>query len=109
MRNLLTIIVASLVACSVQAQGLDAKKAGELMTKAGCNACHQVEKKVLGPSYKDVAIKYKANPKASELLAKKVREGGVGVWGQIPMPPQTKEKISDDDLKQMVSWILTLN
>jgi cytochrome c len=109
MRNLLTIIVASLVACSAQAQGLDAKKAGELMTKAGCNACHQVEKKVLGPSYKDVAIKYKANPKASELLAKKVREGGVGVWGQIPMPPHTKEKISDDDLKQMVSWILTLN
>jgi cytochrome c len=109
MRSFLTIVVTSLIACSVQAQGLDAKKASELMTKAGCNACHQVEKKVLGPSYKDVAIKYKANPKASELLVKKVREGGVGVWAQIPMPPHTKEKISDDDLKQMVAWILTLN
>jgi cytochrome c len=109
MRNFLTIVITSLLACSVHAQGLDAKKAGELMTKAGCNACHQVEKKVLGPAYKDVAVKYKANPKALELLAKKTREGGVGVWGQIPMPPHTKEKISDDDLKQLVAWILTLN
>ncbi len=108
MRHFLTIVITGLFACSAQAQALDAKKAGELMTKAGCNACHQVEKKVLGPSYKDVAIKYKTNAKAADLLAKKTREGGAGVWGPIPMPPNSKEKISDDELKQLVAWILTL-
>ncbi len=109
MQRILPIVITSLFACAVQAQTLDAKKAGELMTKAGCNACHQLDKKVLGPSYKDVATKYKTNAKAAELLAKKVREGGMGVWGPIPMPPNAKEKINDDDLKQMVAWILTLN
>lgn len=109
MRVRFLIIPAALLISVAQAQGLDAKKASELMAKAGCNACHQMEKKVLGPSYKDVATKYKANAKTAELLAKKVREGGNGVWGPIPMPPHPKEKITDEDLKQMIAWIMTLN
>jgi cytochrome c len=109
MRVRFLILSATLLISVAQAQGLDAKRAGELMAKAGCNACHQMEKKVLGPSYKDVAAKYKSNAKAPELLAKKVRDGGMGVWGPIPMPPHPKEKIGDDDLKQMIAWIMTLN
>ncbi len=87
---------------------LDAKEATDIMAKAACAACHQLDKKLVGPPYKEVAAKYKANAKAAELLSQKVRTGGVGVWGQIPMPPNPKEKISDDDLKKLVGWILTL-
>ncbi len=105
---LLSALGLLLGAGAVQAQALDAKSAGELMTKATCNACHQVDKKLVGPAYKDVSAKYKGNPKAAELLAEKVRKGGMGVWGPIPMPPNPKEKISDEDLKKLVAWLLNL-
>lgn len=87
---------------------IDAKAANDMMTKAACNACHTPDKKLVGPAYKDVAAKYKGNAKASELLMQKVRSGGSGTYGPIPMPPNPKEKISDDDLKNLVGWILTL-
>lgn len=101
---LVTTLGASLSAAST----IDAKAANELMVKATCNACHQVDKKVLGPAYKDVASKYKNNAKAADLLLQKVRAGGANVWGPIPMPPNPKEKISDDDLKKLIIWILSL-
>jgi cytochrome c len=87
---------------------LDSKAATDMLTKAGCNACHQQDKKVLGPAYKDVSAKYKGNAKAPDLLMQKVRAGGSGVYGPIPMPPNPKEKISDDDLKKLIGWILSL-
>ncbi|MEO8102093.1 MAG: c-type cytochrome [Betaproteobacteria bacterium] len=87
---------------------LDAKAANDIMTKAACNACHQPDKKVLGPAYKEVSAKYKGNAKAADLLMQKVRTGGAGTWGPIPMPPNPKEKISDDDLKKLMGWILSL-
>jgi cytochrome c len=87
---------------------MDAKSAGEMMIKSGCNACHQIDKKVLGPSYKDVSVKYKGNAKAAETLFQKVRTGGMGAWGPIPMPPNPKEKISDADLHALIGWLLTL-
>lgn len=104
---------AAVVACAALGTGsgawaLDAKEAGDIMTKAACAACHQLDKKLVGPAYKDVAAKYRGNAKAAELLAQKVRTGGMSVWGPIPMPPNPKEKISDDDLKKLVGWILTL-
>jgi cytochrome c len=87
---------------------IDAKAATAIMTKAACNACHLPDKKLVGPGYKDVAAKYKADAKASDLLMQKVRTGGAGIWGPIPMPPNPKEKISDEDLKSLIGWILTL-
>jgi cytochrome c len=77
-----------------------------LAQKSGCLACHQVDKKVVGPSYKDVAAKYAGADAAKvDELAAKVVKGGVGVWGQIPMPPNAK--VTPEDAKTLVTWILT--
>jgi cytochrome c len=86
---------------------IDDKKATEIMSKAGCSACHNVDKKVVGPSYKEVAKKHKGDKNAAVALAKKVREGGSGVYGQIPMPPNSKGQISDEDLKALLDWVLS--
>lgn len=79
-----------------------------IIKKARCIACHNVEKKMLGPAYKDVAAKYRGQPEMLEKLAAKVRNGGTGVWGEIPMPPNGPEKISDADLHTALEWILSL-
>jgi cytochrome c len=89
------------------AQGLDDKKADELMKKAGCNACHSVDKKGVGPSYRDVAKKEKPKANAADAMFAKVRKGGAGEYGQVPMPPNGPDKISDADLKLLIAWILT--
>ncbi len=74
----------------------------DLATKSGCMACHQVDKKVVGPAYQDVAKKYTAKDEA--MLVDKVIKGGAGVWGQVPMPPNAAVK--PDDVKTLVKWIL---
>jgi cytochrome c len=76
----------------------------ELLQKFGCLACHATDKKVIGPSYKEVAAKYAGDKNALDALANKVKAGGQGVWGQIPMPPHPQ--ISDADLQSMVKYIL---
>jgi cytochrome c len=77
----------------------------DLAKKNGCMACHGVDKKIVGPAYKDVAAKYKGDANAAlRLLSKHVREGSKGVWGSVPMPPQAG--ISDGDLATVVTWIL---
>jgi cytochrome c len=73
--------------------------------KAGCLACHTKDKKIVGPAYKDVAAKYKGQNVEAKLI-EKVRKGGVGVWGPIPMPPNPPDKINDADLKAVVEWVL---
>lgn len=75
-----------------------------LAQKAGCMACHSIDKKMLGPSFKDVAAKYKGKD-AEAMLIKKVKEGGAGNWGQVPMPPNGN-KLSDAEYKTVVSWVL---
>jgi cytochrome c5 len=85
---------------------LDLKAAEALMQKAGCAACHAIDKKLVGPPYVDVAAKYKGDAGANAKLAQKVKAGGAGVWGQIPMPPNPQ--VPDDDIKALVSWILAL-
>ncbi len=77
----------------------------ELATKSGCLACHAVDHKVIGPAYKDVAAKYKGDAAAPARLYAKVKAGGAGVWGQIPMPPNAQ--VSDKDIKTIVDWVLT--
>lgn len=76
-----------------------------LAQKKNCMACHAVEKKVVGPAYKDVAKKY-AGKDMVDKLAAKVKQGGSGVWGAIPMP--ANPQVSDAEAKQLVSWILSL-
>jgi len=69
-------------------------------------ACHAMDKKLVGPSFKDIAAKYKGQGDAVAKLSDKVRKGGSGVWGPIPMPPNPDTKIGDVDLKEMLAWIL---
>jgi cytochrome c len=76
------------------------------MTKAGCAACHALDKKLIGPSHKEIAAKYKGQAGAVDSLITKSRAGGKGVWGQIPMPPNPVAKIGDAELKAAVEWIL---
>ena len=92
---------AMLAAGAVQAQ--DAKA---LLQKSGCTACHSEDKKLVGPAYKDVAAKYKGDAAAAGKLAEKVKKGGSGVWGPVPMPPNANVK--DDDIKTMVAYVLAL-
>src|SRR6266566_4076380 len=77
----------------------------ELAQKSGCTACHAVDKKVVGPSYKEVAAKYKGDKGAEAKLVDKVKKGGQGVWGQVPMPPNSS--VPDADLRALVKWILS--
>ncbi len=83
-----------------------ADEAGDKMLKdKGCTACHANDKKVVGPAYKDVAKKYKGDAGAAAKLAEKVVKGGQGVWGPIPMPPN---KVTDDEAKKMVAYVLSM-
>lgn len=75
-----------------------------LAQASGCMACHSVEAKIVGPAYKDVAAKYKGDAGAAAMLEKKVKEGGSGTWGDIPMPPNAA--VSDENIKKLVAWIL---
>jgi len=79
-----------------------------IIKKARCVACHAVDKKLVGPAYKDVAAKYRGDPEALPRLMAKVRNGGSGVWGDIPMTPHPADKLSDADLKAAVEWVLSL-
>ena len=85
---------------------LDNTTAEAMMKKDGCAACHAVDKKLVGPPYVDVAAKYKGDKDALAKLSEKVKKGGTGVWGAIPMPPNVT--VSDADIKELVTWILTL-
>jgi len=77
-----------------------------LLKKHNCVACHQIDKKVVGPAYKDVAKKYKGKKDIAVKLAEKVKKGGQGVWGPVPMPPNAQ--VPDADIKKMVDYILSL-
>lgn len=78
----------------------------QLAQESGCLACHSVKTKVLGPSYQDVSKKYKQDKTAKSMLVKKIKDGGKGNWGNVPMPPhpQLKEK----DIERIVTWILSI-
>lgn len=77
----------------------------EAMNKAGCMACHSKDKKLVGPAFKEIGAKYKGKDVTAQLMDK-VRKGGSGSFGPIPMSPNTPDKISDADLKAAVEFIL---
>ena len=98
-------LAAALVAAPAYA-ALDNAQAEAMMKKDGCAACHAIDKKIVGPAYVDVAAKYKGDKNAQAALEKKVKDGGSGVWGPIPMPPNAA--VSQGDITELVTWIMTL-
>ena len=77
----------------------------ELAQKKNCLACHATDKKVVGPSYKDVAAKYAGQKDAADKLAEKIMKGSSGVWGQVPMP--ANPQVNAAEAKQLATWVLT--
>lgn len=102
MHHAVALSVASLMLVSAGSAVADV----DLFRKSNCLACHAIDQKRLGPSMKEVAAKYKGEDGAAGRLAKKIREGGVGVWGQLPMPPQPQ--VSEADAKVLAAYILSL-
>ena len=78
-------------------------QADEALAKSkNCMACHAIDKKLVGPAYKDVAAKYKGDAKAPAMLAEKIKAGGKGVWGQIPMPPNN---VTPEEAAKLAAWV----
>ena len=101
---LLAIVAASSMLVTAQVNAADASA---LAQKSGCLACHSIDKKVLGPAYKDVAAKYKGDKTAEAKLVAKVKAGGSGVWGPMPMPPMGAQ-VKEADITTIVQWVLSL-
>ena len=99
MKKALLLAIAGLLCCAPALADL------ALATSKNCMSCHAVERKVLGPSFKDVAAKYKDSKGAAEMLAGKIRKGGAGVWGPVPMP--ANNQVSEADAAKLAAWVLT--
>src|ERR1700730_11707275 len=93
------------LAASAAEAGMSDADAAKLMAKYNCQTCHTVDKKLVGPAFRDVAKKYASDSTASEKLQSKVKNGGSGVWGPIPMPPND---VPAADLSALVQWITAL-
>jgi cytochrome c len=83
-----------------------AHASADLAKAKNCMACHALDKKLVGPAYKDVAAKYASDKDAAGRLAKKIREGGTGVWGQVPMP--ANPQVSEAEAQTLAKWVLTV-
>lgn len=101
MKRVAIIVAAALAAAASFPAGANA----ELAKKHACFACHAVDKKLVGPSYKEVASKYGADGAAAAKLFDKVKKGSQGTWGQVPMPPNPA--VPDADVRALVKWILS--
>ena len=98
------VYVAMMAAAGIVVAGQ--AQADEALAKAkNCMSCHAIDKKLVGPAYKEVAAKYKGDKGAVATLAAKVKSGGKGVWGAIPMPPNN---VTDEEAKKLVTWVLSL-
>ncbi len=98
-RTFLPLIFVAACAIASHAQASE-----DVAKKNGCMACHAMDKKLVGPSYKDIAARYKSDKSAAATLSRHVREGSKGIWGATAMPPQGK--IGDADLAAMIDWML---
>lgn len=99
--------VVTLALTSTSGWAADNTAALELAKKSGCLACHSVDKKVVGPAWKDVSAKYKGNAEMKAKLVDKVKKGGKGVWGEVPMPPYSP-RVADADIDTLVTFVLSL-
>ncbi len=93
--------LATLVAVSAPALADQA-----LANAKNCMTCHAIDKKLVGPAYKDVAAKYAGQKDAADKLAVKIQKGGSGVWGPVPMPPNTQ--VNEAEAKKLATWVLSL-
>lgn len=98
------IVIAAAAALAMSAGVASADQA--LAQKSACMSCHQVAKKVVGPSFQDVAKKYKGDAKAADHIVTVIKKGGKGVWGAVPMPPHPQ--VSDENAKKLTDWILAM-
>ena len=105
MKKLMMIAATAGLVMAFSAHAADAEKAKALAQSKNCLACHAIDKKLVGPAYTEIAKKYKGNKDAEAMLIKKVINGGGGVWGTIPMPPNP---VKEDESKLLVEWILSL-
>ncbi|OYY95398.1 MAG: hypothetical protein B7Y41_02525 [Hydrogenophilales bacterium 28-61-23] len=96
------VIAAAILAMSAGVASADQA----LAQKSACLSCHAVDKKVVGPAFKDVAKKYKGDAKAAEHIVGVIKKGGKGVWGPVPMPPHPQ--VSDENAKKLADWVLSL-
>lgn len=98
------VLAGSTLLATSGAFALDAAAAKALASKSACLACHAADKKLVGPSYKDVAAKHKGQADAVAKVAARIKSGGSGMYGPVPMPPQPALK--DDELKLLAEWVL---
>lgn len=103
MKMLKGALSAAVIATALMGQSAVADEA--LAKSKNCLACHTVQTKIVGPAFKDIAAKYAGDASAQAMLEGKVKAGGSGVWGNIPMPPNAA--VSDADIKTLVTWILS--
>lgn len=101
---LIAAVTAAAAMTALPAHALDAAAAKTLATQSACMACHAVDRKLVGPSFKDVAAKHKGQADAQEKVAARIKSGGSGLYGPVPMPPQPALK--DDQLKLLAAWVL---
>jgi cytochrome c len=99
------LVATGIAICGLMGVTLPAAASEELAKKHACFACHAVDKKMVGPAYKDVAAKYRSDKQAAAKLAAKVKKGSQGAWGNVPMPPNTA--VPDADVNALVKWILS--
>lgn len=100
-----TLLTGLIVSAGLLASAGNALASEALAKKHNCMACHAMDKKLVGPSYQDVAAKYKGQKDAEAKLVDKVKKGGAGAWGQVPMPPNAA--VPDADVQTMVKWVLS--
>ena len=100
-----TLITCLFVSAGLLASAGSALASDALAKQYNCLACHAVDKKLVGPAYKEIAAKYKGDAGSEAKLVAKVKNGGVGAWGQIPMPPNAS--VPDADVKALVKWVLS--
>ena len=98
------VLAVSAVLAASAAQAMDAAAAKALASKSACLACHAADKKLVGPAYQDVAAKHKGQTDAVAKVAARIKSGGSGTYGAVPMPPQPTLK--DDELKLLAEWVL---
>lgn len=103
MKKLLVTLLSAFIAVAASTSALADLK---LATDKNCMSCHSVEKKVVGPAYKDIAAKYAAQKDAVDMLSNKIQKGGAGVWGPIPMP--ANPQVNAAEAKTLAAWIMSL-
>jgi cytochrome c len=100
----LSVLIVMGAALGTSAHAADAPRGQSIANANACMGCHAVDRKLVGPSFQQIATKYKGDAQAPAKLTRKVKDGGSGVWGMIPMPAH--QSMSDADIRTVVDWVL---